>query len=144
MQARAVQKEYLALIYGHPTVDAGVIEAPIGRDRSDRQKMGVVPEGREARTSFQVIERLVGYSLLRLKLDTGRTHQIRVHLSAIGHPVVGDVVYGPRPPTLGLTRPFLHSWHLGFELPDGNACVTVWSPLRPDLTAVLQVLREKG
>ncbi len=141
MQRRAVHKEYLALVHGTLQPNAGVIEAPIGRDRVHRQKMSVSAGGREARTGFRVLERYPGFTLLRLRLETGRTHQLRVHLAAIGHPIVGDVVYGPRAPTLGLERPFLHAWYLGFELPGGEACLVAWAPLPPDLARVREQLR---
>jgi 23S rRNA pseudouridine1911/1915/1917 synthase len=141
LKRRAVQKHYLALVHGEVGPTEGTIEAPIGRDRVHRQKMAVVPEGRPSRTGFRVRERFPGYTLLRLKLDTGRTHQIRVHLAAIGHPVVGDTVYGPAAPSLGLSRPFLHAWHLGFLLPDGEACFVGWAPLPSDLNLALDSLR---
>jgi 23S rRNA pseudouridine1911/1915/1917 synthase len=141
MKARQVHKEYLALVQGQLREDAGVIEAPIGRDRRNRQKMGVTARGREARTQFRVLQRLPGYTLVRLGLETGRTHQIRVHLSAIGHPIVGDMMYGGRAGPAGLTRPFLHSWYLGFESPTGGECVVVWSHLPIDLTRELEVIR---
>jgi 23S rRNA pseudouridine1911/1915/1917 synthase len=138
MKGQRVHKEYLALVHGQVREDAGVIEAPIGRDRRNRQKMGVTAQGREARTQFRVVERLSAYTLLRLGLETGRTHQIRVHLSAIGHPIVGDFTYGGKAGPTGLTRPFLHSWYLGFENPAGGECVVVWSRLPPDLTSELE------
>jgi 23S rRNA pseudouridine1911/1915/1917 synthase len=103
--------------------------------------MGVSAGGREARTDFRVLERFDAYTFLRLGLETGRTHQIRVHLSAIGHPIVGDVTYGGRTGPAGLNRPFLHSWHIGFENPAGGDCVVAWAPLPPDLARELESLR---
>ena len=141
MKRHAIQKEYLALAHGTVVPERGAIEAPIGREREDRQKMGIVADGREARTGFQVVERFPGYTLLRLKLETGRTHQIRVHLAAIGHPIVGDVVYGPKTPALGLGRPFLHAWHLGFQLPGEEVCFAGWAKLPEELEGVLDRLR---
>jgi 23S rRNA pseudouridine1911/1915/1917 synthase len=141
MAAREIHKGYLALVHGDLEHDHGTIEAPIGRDRRDRQRMGIVPGGREARTHFRVLERFGGFTLLKLVLETGRTHQIRVHLQGIGHPVVGDEVYGRKSPNLGLDRPFLHSWHLGLPLPGGEACLTLWAPLPPDLQEALDRLR---
>jgi 23S rRNA pseudouridine1911/1915/1917 synthase len=141
MQNRLVHKEYLALVAGRVKPDQGTIEAPIGRNRANRQKMDIVPEGREARTGFRVLERFASYSLLRLKLETGRTHQIRVHLAAIGHPIVGDAVYGSGAASLGLDRPFLHAWYLGFELLAGEACLVCWAPLPAELADVLSRLR---
>lgn len=142
MKQHAVHKEYLALVHGTVGPNQGVIEAPIGRERHDRKKMGIVSEGKEARTGFRVLERLLGYTLLRLNLETGRTHQIRVHLSAIGHPIVGDIVYGPRTPALELKRPFLHAWHLGFQIPGEEACLVAWAPLPEDLQQVLEQLHQ--
>ncbi|HUX86773.1 MAG TPA: RluA family pseudouridine synthase [Chloroflexota bacterium] len=141
MKHHQIQKEYLALAHGTVGPERGVIDAPIGREREDRKKMGIVESGRAARTGFEVVERFPGYTLLRLKLETGRTHQIRVHLAAIGHPIVGDVVYGARTPALGLTRPFLHAWHLGFQLPGEEVCFAGWTKLPADLEAVLDRLR---
>ncbi len=144
MKRRAIHKEYLALVHGRVSEERGTIEAPIGRNRRDRQKMGIVPEGREARTHFRVLERFPDYTLLRLGLETGRTHQIRVHLAAIGHPIVGDVTYGSRAAKLELTRPFLHSWYLGFEVPKDGACSVAWAPLPTDLAEALAVVRAKA
>jgi 23S rRNA pseudouridine1911/1915/1917 synthase len=141
MARRQVHKEYLALVNGDVGHDAGSIEAPIGRDRHDRLKMGVVPEGRDSTTGFRVVERFPGFTLLRLKLETGRTHQIRVHLAAIGHPVAGDIVYGHRKAQLGLARQFLHASYLGFELPDEERCLVAWAPLPPELGMILESLR---
>jgi 23S rRNA pseudouridine1911/1915/1917 synthase len=143
MARRQVHKEYLALVHGDVGHEVGSIEAPIGRDRHDRQKMGVVPEGREATTGFRVVERYAGFTLLRLKLETGRTHQIRVHLAAIGHPVAGDIVYGARKAQLGLARQFLHASYLGFELPDEGRCLVAWAPLPPELATVVDFLRNE-
>ncbi|HVC35751.1 MAG TPA: RluA family pseudouridine synthase [Chloroflexota bacterium] len=140
MKQRTVHKEYLALVHGTVGPERGVVEAPIGRERQDRTKMAVIAGGRAARTTFRVVQRFPAFTLLRLKIETGRTHQIRVHLAAIGHPVVGDLVYGPRQPALGLERPFLHAWHLGFHLPGEEACLVAWAPLPADLRVVLEQL----
>jgi 23S rRNA pseudouridine1911/1915/1917 synthase len=141
MQRRAIHKEYLALVHGALVTESGAIEAPIGRDRVNRQRMGIAADGREARTTFRVIERFSDYSLLRLGLVTGRTHQLRVHLSAIGHPVVGDETYGGRHGPLRLDRPFLHSWYLGFEHPNGASCVVAWARLPAELQRALDEVR---
>lgn len=141
LKQRAVHKEYLALVHGTVGPERGVIEAPIGREPNNRQKMGVVPRGRAARTGFRVVERFPEHTLLRLTLETGRTHQIRVHLASIGHPIVGDLVYGPRRPSLGLERPFLHAGYLGFQLPGDEACLVARAPLPEDLQQVLRSLR---
>jgi 23S rRNA pseudouridine1911/1915/1917 synthase len=143
MKRRTVHKEYIAVVHGQVTQERGTIDAPIGRDRRDRQKMGIVPEGREARTHFQVLERFRCHTLLRLGLETGRTHQIRVHLASIGHPIYGDQTYGGRGTGVELGRPFLHSWYLGFEVPGDAACVVTWAELPPDLESVLTTLRDE-
>ncbi len=141
---REVQKEYLALVHGHPDSTRGVIGAPIGRDPRHRQRLWVVPEGRPATTEFEVQERFPGYALLLVRPVTGRTHQIRVHLAAIGHPVVGDPVYGPRRRgrELPLKRHFLHAWRLTITLPNGRR-VTFEAPLPEDLEKTLAVLRAR-
>ncbi|OGB92079.1 MAG: pseudouridine synthase, partial [candidate division NC10 bacterium RIFCSPLOWO2_02_FULL_66_22] len=122
---RVVKKQYLALVHGEVRQDSGRIEAAIGRREHDRKRMGVREHGgRQARTAYQVIRRLPGMTVLGLDLETGRTHQIRVHLSHIGHPVVGDQVYGgrrerSRSPVPGprARRQMLHAWRLGFHHP---------------------------
>lgn len=141
MKQHAIHKEYLALTHGTVGPDRGAIEAPIGREPNNRQKMGIVPGGRAARTAFRVVERFPEHTLLRLTLETGRTHQIRVHLASIGHPIVGDQTYGPGRPTLGLERPFLHAEYLGFQLPGAEACLVARAPLPEDLQRVLEGLR---
>jgi len=137
IRARTLEREYLALVAGHPPSRTGTIEAPIGRDPRVRTRMTVGGHfPREARTRFE-LERSVGdYALLRLRLDTGRTHQIRVHLKAIGHPVAGDPEYGSAG-LLGLERQFLHATRLAFPHPVGGRPVEVLSPLPADLRAAL-------
>jgi 23S rRNA pseudouridine1911/1915/1917 synthase len=135
---RRIEREYLALVEGRPPARSGRIEAPIGRDPRVRTRMtvgGVSP--REARTHFTLLRVLSGTSLLRLHLDTGRTHQIRVHLRAIGHPVCGDPEYGT-PGMLGLERQFLHATRLSFQHPFTGAPVEVLSPLPVDLAQALR------
>ena len=141
MKRRAVHKEYIALVHGRLKDDTGTIEAPIGRDRRDRLKMAIVSDGREARTHFRVLKRFSRHTLVRLTLETGRTHQIRVHLSSIGHPIVGDVTYGARVDDALLNRPFLHAWYLGFEVPGEGACAVAWAVLPPDLELALGIVR---
>jgi 23S rRNA pseudouridine1911/1915/1917 synthase len=138
LAGRRVEREYLALVEGRPPARTGTIEAPIGRDPRIRTRMavgGVSP--REARTHFTLERALAGSSLLRLRLETGRTHQIRVHLQAIGHPVLGDPEYGT-PGTLGLERQFLHATRLAFEHPLTGQRIDVSSPLPPDLQSALE------
>jgi 23S rRNA pseudouridine1911/1915/1917 synthase len=137
LQARTLEREYLALVQGQPPSRTGTIEAPIGRDPRVRTRMTVGGHfPREARTRFE-LERTVGeYALLRLKLDTGRTHQIRVHLKAIGHPVAGDPEYGTAG-LLGLERQFLHATRLAFPHPVTGEPVDAHSPLPEDLAWAL-------
>jgi 23S rRNA pseudouridine1911/1915/1917 synthase len=134
---RRIEREYLALVEGRPPARSGTIEAPIGRDPRVRTRMAVGGAGeREARTHFTLERALADTSLLRLRLETGRTHQIRVHLRAIGHPVCGDPEYGT-PGLLGLDRQFLHATRLAFEHPITGERVEVSSPLPADLRAAL-------
>jgi 23S rRNA pseudouridine1911/1915/1917 synthase len=137
IRRRELRREYLALVEGCPPARSGTVDAPIGRDRRVRTRMSTdtdVP--REARTHFELERALPGFSLLRVTLETGRTHQIRVHLQAIGHPVAGDPEYGTAG-QLGLDRQFLHAARLAFAHPVTDAPIDVSSPLPPDLAAVL-------
>jgi len=135
---RLIEREYLALVQGRPPSRTGTIDAPIGRDPRVRTRMalgGVSP--REARTHFTLERALTDASLLRLRLETGRTHQIRVHLRAIGHPVCGDPEYGT-PGLFGLERQFLHATRLAFDHPLLSKRVEVLSPLPADLEQALR------
>ena len=136
IKARSVLKRYLVLVQGHLSPERGVIEAPIGRDPGNRKMMAVVTEGREARTQYRVIRYMDNYTLLEVTTETGRTHQIRVHLSAIGFPVVGDEVYGKRSHII--KRQFLHACHLGFRLPSSGEYVEFSSNLAQDLEEALE------
>ena len=141
IQARDVTREYLALVEGRPPAWTGTIDAPIGRDRRVRTRMSTeTDDPREAVTHFAVEEALPRTTLLRVRLETGRTHQIRVHLQAIEHPVVGDPEYGT-PTRLGLDRQFLHAARLAFAQPFTGAAIDVASPLPADLTAALDRAR---
>ncbi|MGQ9676276.1 MAG: RluA family pseudouridine synthase [Chloroflexota bacterium] len=142
IKERQVLKEYLALVHGHVRATRGTIDAPIGRDPRDRKRMAVVASGRMARTHFSLKERLAEYDLLDVQLETGRTHQIRVHLASIGHPVAGDQVYGRPDREIGLERQFLHAFKLGFRLPRTDEYVEFTSPLPADLEATLERLRQ--
>jgi 23S rRNA pseudouridine1911/1915/1917 synthase len=138
LRERLIEREYLALVEGRPPSRTGTIEAPIGRHPRIRTRMAVGGVGsREARTHFTLERSLGRVSLLRLRLDTGRTHQIRVHLQAIGHPVCGDPEYGA-PGALGLTRQFLHATRLAFPHPITGALVEADSPLPVDLREALE------
>jgi 23S rRNA pseudouridine1911/1915/1917 synthase len=133
-------RRYDAVVWGVPDAPHGIIDAPIGRDRGDPLKMAVVAGGRPARTDYRVVGTYSSPALvsrLECRLETGRTHQIRVHRSSINHPLVGDPTYGQRRPVLGLTRPFLHASELAFEHPLTGERVTFTSPLAPDLQAWL-------
>jgi 23S rRNA pseudouridine1911/1915/1917 synthase len=135
-QSHSVTKAYLALVKGHLTPENGIIEADIGRDLKNRKKMAVVAHGREARTEYRVVKYIGNYTLLEVMPETGRTHQIRVHLAAIGFPVVGDKVYGVKSPYLA--RQFLHASRLGFKLPSTGKYVEFESELPEDLNKALE------
>jgi len=135
-KARTVAKTYLVLVKGHLTPEHGIIEAPIGRDPRHRQRMAVVNRGREARTEYFVKKYAGSYTLLEIKPQTGRTHQIRVHLAAIGHPVAGDSTYGGKSPHL--PRQFIHAAGLGFHLPSSGEYAEFSSELPPDLEQALK------
>ncbi|HET7568379.1 MAG TPA: RluA family pseudouridine synthase [Gaiellaceae bacterium] len=137
VRRRALTREYLALVVGRPRSRSGTIDAAIGRDRHDRLRHSLDTDTpREAVTHFEVEELLPAHTLLRVRLETGRTHQIRVHLAAIDLPVAGDPLYG-RPGELGLERQFLHATRLAFPHPLTGEPVDVSSPLPADLAAAL-------
>jgi 23S rRNA pseudouridine1911/1915/1917 synthase len=137
IRRREVERLYLALVRGHPRSTTGRIDAPIGRDRRDPTRRSLdTDEPREAVTHFEVRETFPEHALLDVRLETGRTHQIRVHLAAIGLPVSGDAQYGVRG-DLGLSRQFLHAYRLRFRHPVTGEDVDVTSPLPPDLEAAL-------
>jgi 23S rRNA pseudouridine1911/1915/1917 synthase len=145
LKARRIRKTYQALVAGSVAAAVGRIEAPIGRDPKHRTRMAVVPDGRASVTGYRVRERFVGWTLIELDLVTGRTHQIRVHLDAIGHPVAGDPVYGTgtsrRGPD-GLERLFLHAWRLELAAPGDGHLIRATAPLPVELEAVLDGLRQ--
>jgi 23S rRNA pseudouridine1911/1915/1917 synthase len=144
LKARRVKKTYLALVAGSVGAEVGRIEAPIGRDPRHRTRMAVVADGRPSVTGYRVRERFEGWTMLELDLVTGRTHQIRVHLAAIGHPVAGDPVYATglarRGPD-GLERLFLHAWRLELMAPSGDRLIRAEAPLPDDLQAAVAALR---
>lgn len=142
---RAVEKVYHALVQGHPDPMSGTIEAPIGRDNRRQWKMGVRADGRPSVTHYEALEAMAGASLLEVRLETGRTHQIRVHMSATSHPCVGDDMYGADPTLsakLGLTRQWLHAVRLGFEHPRSGEWVAFAAPYPEDLRSSLEAMRE--
>ncbi len=144
LKARRIRKTYQALVAGSVAAAVGRIEAPIGRDPKHRTRMAVVPDGRPSVTGYRVRERFTGWTLLELDLVTGRTHQIRVHLDGIGHPVAGDPVYGTgtsrRGPD-GLERLFLHAWRLELAAPGDGHLIRATAPLPDELERVLDGLR---
>jgi 23S rRNA pseudouridine1911/1915/1917 synthase len=141
VQQREVTREYLALVVGRPRSQRGTIEAPIGRDRRDAMRQSLDTDApRDAVTHFEVDELLPRHALLRVRLETGRTHQIRVHLAAVDLPVAGDPLYG-RAGELGLERQFLHAARLAFPHPVTGAPVEVSSPLPPELETALSTAR---
>lgn len=135
---RSLSRTYLAIAVGHLAHRSGLLEGPIGRHPKDRKRMAVVAGGRAARTRYEVIEELRGHSLLRLDLESGRTHQIRVHLAALGHPVAGDRVYGGG---RAAPRPMLHAWRLRLVHPRTGAEMSFESPPPADFEAFLESLR---
>jgi 23S rRNA pseudouridine1911/1915/1917 synthase len=143
LSERAVERGYLALVWGHPDASRGVIDAPIGRSTARRTRMAVRAGGREARTGYHVLETFSdpATSLLDCRLETGRTHQIRVHLAAIEHPVVGDATYGGTRPSITLDRPFLHAAELALRHPVTDEEIRVAEPLPPELEQLLLTLR---
>ena len=140
LRRREVERRYLALIKGAPAAERSTVDAPVGRDPRRRWRMAVVPDGRPSVTHLQAIASADGFTLLEVKLETGRTHQIRVHLAHLGHPVLGDRTYGGASEAaraLGLTRPFLHAHRLSFPLPGSGHRIEVADPLPPDLADAL-------
>jgi len=144
-ESRSVDKGYVTLVSGVVEPDEASIDVPIGRDPANRQRMAPIRTGRNAVTHFRVLERFPEATLLEVDIETGRTHQIRVHLAYIGHPVIGDTVYGRQTEVRGIPvdRQFLHASRLGFTLPDGRR-MTFNAPLPPDLQSVLDQLRAEG
>lgn len=142
-KARSVEKVYLALVEGHPPTPQGRVEAPIGRDPRQRQRMAVVPagRGREAETTFRVLESFGEHALVEVRPHTGRTHQIRLHLAFLGCPVLGDRVYGRRRASLRVERQMLHAWRLRVLLPGEQAPRALEAPAPPDFEAALAALR---
>jgi 23S rRNA pseudouridine1911/1915/1917 synthase len=147
LAAHRVERRYLALVQGRLPAETGTVDAPVGRHPRDRKRMAVVPGGRPAVTHWRVLETFPAVQLTEATLETGRTHQVRVHLASLRHPLAGDRTYGADPTLatrLGLTRPFLHAWRLAFTHPATAARVDLTDPLPPDLQAVLDHLRAAG
>ncbi|QMU07679.1 RluA family pseudouridine synthase [Levilactobacillus suantsaii] len=143
LQAKTNLREYLAIVHGNFKEDEGVIRAPLGRSPKDRKKQAVVADGRPAVTHFKVLERYGDYSLIACRLETGRTHQIRVHLAYIGHPVAGDPLYGPKR-TLKGNGQFLHARELGFKQPTTGEQLDFTCPAPPIFQETVQRLRRQA
>lgn len=137
MKNHETTKIYLTLLEGNMQPPAGIIDAPIGRDPSQRKQMDVVSTGKPARTHYKVLKYLPQHTYIEARLETGRTHQIRVHFSHMDHPVVGDSIYGRRKPTLNLKRQFLHAHRLGLKLPSSGEYREFEAPLPADLERAL-------
>ena len=144
LAAHRVERRYLALVQGRLPADTGTVDAPVGRHPGDRKRMAVVDGGRRAVTHWRVLETFPATQLVEATLETGRTHQVRVHLAFLRHPLVGDRTYGADPTLaarLGVGRPFLHAWRLAFDHPEDGRRVELTEPLPPDLQGVLDRLR---
>ena len=148
LQTKTARREYLGLVYGVPKTETGSIDLPIGRNPQDRKKMGIVSiedGGRAAITHWQVQERLANYTLIHFQLETGRTHQIRVHSAKIGHPIVGDPLYSSAH-SIGVNLPgqALHAWKLQLQHPVSGKLLQVTAPLPRSFTTLLEVLRRRS
>jgi 23S rRNA pseudouridine1911/1915/1917 synthase len=144
LAAHRVERRYLALVQGRLPAETGTVDAPVGRHPRDRKRMAVVDGGRRAVTHWRVLETFLATQLVEATLETGRTHQVRVHLASLRHPLVGDRTYGADPTLaarLGVARPFLHAWRLAFTHPATGQRVELTEPLPPDLQGVLDRLR---
>lgn len=143
MKNRKIKRRYLALVHGNIREDKGLIDAPLGRDPKNRKKFAVVPDGKKARTYYYTKERFGDYTLLEVELETGRTHQIRVHMAYIGYPVAGDPVYGPRKNPLKLEKHALHAYQLCFMHPRTNEFLSFEVPLPESFEETLIFLRSR-
>lgn len=141
LKAKTNQREYVALVHGVIKQDAGTIDAPIGRSKKDRKKQAVVSDGRHAVTHFKVLRRFRHYTLVSCRLETGRTHQIRVHMKSIGHPLAGDPLYGPRK-TLPGRGQYLHARLLGFKHPRTGKDLVFTAPLPEYFQQMLDKLKK--
>ena len=144
LKDHSLSRTYECLVTGNMKQNSGTVDAPIGRSSADRKKMAVVPTGRRAVTHWEVVARYPGVTHLRCRLETGRTHQIRVHMAYIGHPILGDTVYGAKKPVPGLTGQCLHAAGLRFVHPRTGEPVELHCPLPPEFTAMLQKLQNKS
>ena len=143
LQDHTLARTYVCIVCGNLREDAGTVNAPIARDKNDRKKMAVRPDGKPAVTHWQVLARYPGYTYVQCRLETGRTHQIRVHMASLGHPILGDTVYGHKKPELGQNTQCLHAKELTFRHPRTDEPVTVTCPLPEEFERVLQMLEHK-
>lgn len=142
LQDHTLARTYEAIVVGNLREDRGVVDAPVGRRPTDRKKMAVTDRGgKRAVTHWEVLERFPGYTYVRCRLETGRTHQIRVHMAYIGHPIYGDTVYGAKKPVLGLTGQCLHAVGLRFVHPRSGEVIELSCPLSGEFQALLEKLR---
>ena len=137
-----ITRKYHAIVYGHFKEEEGVVEKPLGRSPKDRKKMAIVADGRYAKTHYRVLEQFKGFTHLELTLYTGRTHQIRVHMASIGHPLLGDPVYGPTKKVFGLDQQMLHAKVLGFTHPFTDEEMMFESPLPSYFLKIIDKLRK--
>ena len=140
LRDHTLARTYECIVVGNLREDSGTVDAPIARDPRDRKRMAVVSGGREAVTHWEVLARYEGYTHVRCRLETGRTHQIRVHMAHIGHPILGDTVYGAKKPVPGLTGQFLHAVGLRFIHPRTGEPVELTCPLPDEFTRMLEKL----
>ncbi|MEZ4357651.1 MAG: RluA family pseudouridine synthase [Eubacteriales bacterium] len=141
---KTASRKYLAIVHGNIKEDEFTVDKPIGRSRSDRKKMGIVSNGRNAVTHFKVLNRFINYTLVEAQLETGRTHQIRVHLKSIGHPAAGDKVYGPKSVALTKTGQLLHAYQITFLHPKTNEKMTFTAKPEKEFEKVLNDLRKSN
>ena len=143
LKDHSLSRTYECLVTGNMKQDSGTVDAPIGRSSADRKKMAVVPTGRRAVTHWEVVARYPGVTHLRCRLETGRTHQIRVHMAYIGHPILGDTVYGAKKPVPGLTGQCLHATGLRFVHPRTGETVELHCPLPEEFTRMVEKLEKR-
>lgn len=142
IKVHSINRIYLGIVHGNIKEDSGTINAPIARSKTDRKKMAIVEGGKEAITHYRVLERLNGYTFCEFKLETGRTHQIRVHMASIHHPLLGDEVYGPKKcPIKGLEGQTLHAWKIGFVHPTSGEYMEFEAPIPEYFEKLLNKLK---
>jgi 23S rRNA pseudouridine1911/1915/1917 synthase len=148
LKAKTARREYWGIVYGMPKTEQGIIDLPVGRHPTQRQKMGIVPPekgGREAITHWQILERLANYTLMEFRLETGRTHQIRVHISHCGHPILGDPLYSSAHSIgVNLSGQVLHARRLILEHPVSGEIIEATAPIPEEFNKVLRILRQRS